>query len=175
MVSKLRPFGDDLALSAILPTDDPREQKRLDCHVRHFDHHFWQKECELLVLRGNLAKFSQNEKMRLALVHTVPTPPRRSEPPRQFVGHRPERVRPREHKRLDSQVRHFGHDLLQKDCEQIVPRGNTAIFSQKYEIRLALRILANVASPKPVLMIICGPPARALVTCAPLPLMLGFI
>ena len=91
------------------------------------------------------------------------------------MGHQPERVRPREHKRLDSQVRHFGHDLLQKDCEQIVPRGNTAIFSQKYEIRLALRILANVASPKPVLMIICGPPARVLVTCAPLPLMLGFI
>ena len=55
------------------------------------------------------------------------------------VGHRPKRVRPREHKRLDSQVRHFGHDLLQKDCEHIVPRGNTAIFSPKYDIRLALR------------------------------------
>ena len=45
---------------------------------------------------------------------------------------------PRERKRLDSQVRHFCHDLLQKDCELIVPRSNIAIFSQKDEIRLAL-------------------------------------
>ena len=138
MASKARLFGDDTALSAILASDDPREQKRLGRHVRHFNHDFWQQECESSVLRGNLAKFSQNEKMRLALVHTVPTPPRRSEPPRQIVGHRPERVRPREHKRLDSQVRHFGHDLLQKGCEHIVSRGNIATFSQKDEIRLAL-------------------------------------
>ncbi|CAN0166785.1 unnamed protein product, partial [Ascophyllum nodosum] len=74
-------FGDDLALSAILATDDPREQTRLDRHVRHFEHDFWQQECENSALRGNLAKFSQNEIMHPALVHTVPTPPRRSEPP----------------------------------------------------------------------------------------------
>ena len=35
-------------------------------------------------------------------------------------------------------MRHFGHDLLQKDCEHIVPRGNIATFSQKDEIRFAL-------------------------------------
>ena len=70
MVSKARLFGDDLALSAILATDDPRVQKRLDRHVRHFYQGFWQQEREHLVLRGNLAKFSQNEKMRLALVHS---------------------------------------------------------------------------------------------------------
>ena len=70
MASKVSLFGDDLALSAILATDDPREQKLLDHHVRHFDHDFWQQECEHLVLRGNLAKFFQNEKMRLALVPT---------------------------------------------------------------------------------------------------------
>ncbi|CAM9362301.1 unnamed protein product, partial [Ascophyllum nodosum] len=52
-------FGDDLALSAIRATDDPREQKRLDRHVRHFDPDFWQQECENSALRGNLAKFSQ--------------------------------------------------------------------------------------------------------------------
>ena len=81
MASKARLFGDDTALSAILASDDPREQKRLGRHVRHFDHDFWQQECENSALRGNLAKLSQNEKMCLALVHTVPTPPRRSEPP----------------------------------------------------------------------------------------------
>ena len=81
MASNARLFGDDTALSAILASDDPREQKRLGRHVRHFDHDFWQQACENSALRGNLAKFSQNEKMRLALVHTLPTPPRRSEPP----------------------------------------------------------------------------------------------
>ena len=81
MASKASLFGDDAALSAILASDDPREQKCLGRHVLHFDHDFWQHECENSALRGNLAKFSQNEKMRLALVHTVPTPPRRSEPP----------------------------------------------------------------------------------------------
>ena len=35
-------------------------------------------------------------------------------------------------------MRHFGHDLLQKDCEHIVPRGNIATFLQKDEIRFAL-------------------------------------
>ena len=35
-------------------------------------------------------------------------------------------------------MHHFGHDLLQKDCELIVPQGNIATFSQKDEIRLAL-------------------------------------
>ena len=81
MASKAHLFGDDTALSAILASDDLREQKRLGRHLRHFDHDFWQQGCENSALRGNLAKFSQNEKMRLALVHTVPTPPRRSESP----------------------------------------------------------------------------------------------
>ena len=81
VASKARLFGDDTALSATLASDDPREQKYLGRHVRHFDHDFWQQECENSALRGNLAKFYQNEKMRLALVHTVPTPSCRSEPP----------------------------------------------------------------------------------------------
>ena len=81
IASKARLFGDDTAPSATLASDDPREQKRLGNHVRPFDHDFWQQECENSAFRGNLAKFFQNEKMRLALVHTVPTPPRRSEPP----------------------------------------------------------------------------------------------
>ena len=57
MASKARLFGDDSTLSAILATDDPREHKRLGRQVCHFDH-------------DNLAKFSQNENLRLALLHT---------------------------------------------------------------------------------------------------------
>ena len=44
------------------------EQKRFGCQVRHSDHDFWQQEYEYIVLQGNLliARFSQNEEMRLA-------------------------------------------------------------------------------------------------------------
>ena len=70
MFSKARPFGDDSALSGILATDDPLEQNNLGRQVRHFDQEFWQEQCENIVLRGNLAKFSQNEDMRLALLPT---------------------------------------------------------------------------------------------------------
>ena len=68
MASKARLFGDDTALSAILATKDPREQKRLGRHVRLFDHELWQSTCENIVLHGNLANFSQNEEMHLALI-----------------------------------------------------------------------------------------------------------
>ena len=70
VASSARLFGEDLALSAILATDDPREQKRLGRQVRHFDHESWQHECEHIVLRGNLARFSQKMNMRLAFTHT---------------------------------------------------------------------------------------------------------
>ena len=70
MASKARLFGDDTALSAILATKDPREQKRLGRHVRLFDPELWCSECEHIVLHGNLAKFSQNEEIRPALIQT---------------------------------------------------------------------------------------------------------
>ena len=50
MASKACLFGYDSALSAILATDDPREQKRLGRQIRHFDHESWQQECENIVL-----------------------------------------------------------------------------------------------------------------------------
>ena len=70
MASKARLFGDDTALSAILASNDPREQKHLGRRVRHFDHELWQSHCKNIVLQGTLAKFSQNNEMRLALLQT---------------------------------------------------------------------------------------------------------
>ena len=67
VASKARLFGDSTTLSAILTSDDSREQKRLGRQVGHFDHDLWQTECENIVLRGNLANFFQYEEMRLAL------------------------------------------------------------------------------------------------------------
>ena len=68
IASKARLFGDDTAISANLASDDPREQERLGRRVRDFDHELWQSEYENIVLYGNLAKFSQNEEMHLALI-----------------------------------------------------------------------------------------------------------
>ena len=70
MASDARLFGDDSTLSAILATDDPCEHKRLGRQVRHFDHDSWLHERKHIALRGNLAKFSQNEDLRLTLLHT---------------------------------------------------------------------------------------------------------
>ena len=70
MASKARLFGDDTALSAILASNDPREHKYPWRQVRHFDPALWQDECEAIDLRGNLANFSQNEMMRVALENT---------------------------------------------------------------------------------------------------------
>ena len=68
--SKARLFGDETALSAILASDDPREQKRLGRQVRHFHPELWQSECENIVFHGNFAKCSPNEEMHLALIQT---------------------------------------------------------------------------------------------------------
>ena len=70
IASKAHLFADDTALSAILASDDPREQKRHGRHVRHFDPELWQSECENIVLHGNLAKFFHSEEMHLALIQT---------------------------------------------------------------------------------------------------------
>ena len=70
MASKARLFGDDTALSAILASNDPREQKHLGRRVRHFDHELWQSHCKNIVLQGTLANVSQNNEMRLALLQT---------------------------------------------------------------------------------------------------------
>ena len=59
------------AFGKILATDDPRVQKCLDRHIRHFEHDFWQQECEHLVLRGNLAKSSQKDEIRLLPLDTL--------------------------------------------------------------------------------------------------------
>ena len=41
-----------------------------DVQVRHFDNDTWLNKRENIAFRGNLAKFSQNENLRLALLHT---------------------------------------------------------------------------------------------------------
>ena len=50
----------------------------------------------------------------------------------------------------------LGHDLLQKDCEHIVPRGNMATLSQKDEIRLVLGHIDERRLAEACPIITCG-------------------
>lgn len=62
IVPNVRLFGHNTVLSAILASNDPREQNRLGCQVRHFDSAVWQDKREAIVLRSKLSK-----EMRVAL------------------------------------------------------------------------------------------------------------
>ena len=148
MASNARLFGDDLALSAILATDDPREKKRLDRHVRHFDHDFWQQECEHLVLRGDLAKFSLNQKIHLALVHTGQRRLPEASPHDKLWGIGLSACDPE------------STNVSTIKCATLTSsREATLQYSHKKKYALPLDTLANAASPKPALIIICGAPA----------------
>ena len=159
MASKVRLFGDDLALSVILATDDPREQTCLGHRVRYFDHDFWKQECEHLVLRSNLAKFFQNEKMRLAL---VPTGQRRlpeASPHDNSWGIGLSACDPESTNTLTVKCA----TLATTSCKKIAnisSREATMRHSHKnMRYALPLDILANAAPLKPALMITCGTPA----------------
>jgi ribA/ribD-fused uncharacterized protein len=70
MAGKARLFGDDEALAAMLATDDPAVVKKLGRTVRGFDAARWRAECEALVTRGNVAKFSQDPALKAFLLGT---------------------------------------------------------------------------------------------------------
>lgn len=70
MAEKARLFGDEATRARILATDSPREHKALGRTVANFDRATWQDACLDIVVRGNLAKFTQNPEMRAALLAT---------------------------------------------------------------------------------------------------------
>ena len=67
MASKARLFGDDTALSAILASNDPREQKGLGRCVRHFDHEQWQSHAKTLYYMSTLQNFPKTRRCTLPL------------------------------------------------------------------------------------------------------------
>ena len=80
MAEKARYFMDDDALSAIMRADHPRDQKQIGRRISGFDESEWQHTesngkpyCWNIVFRGNIAKFSQNPKLRATLMRTVGT------------------------------------------------------------------------------------------------------
>lgn len=70
MAEKARFFEDEETLNEIMDTDDPREQKRLGRLVEGFDENRWNEVAIEIVVKGNLAKFSQNPELKKILLDT---------------------------------------------------------------------------------------------------------
>ena len=92
--------------------------------MRPCHHELWQSHCENIVLQGNLAKFSQNNEMRLALLQNGDRRLAEATLSRQSVGHRPERLNPR----ASSPDPWYGKHLLGqalKNAREIFSRDST--------------------------------------------------
>lgn len=61
MAEKARTFGDAEALEAIMKSSDPKYQKAVGRSVKNFNPHIWEKVAMDVVLRANIAKFSDPE------------------------------------------------------------------------------------------------------------------
>ena len=70
MAEKARLFGDVDTLQKVLVSYEPMEQKKLGRRVQGYDDATWKAHRFDAVLRGNVAKFSQNEKLRDYLLST---------------------------------------------------------------------------------------------------------
>ena len=70
MAEKARIFGDDDTWQQIMASYDPMTIKKLGRKVRNFNAYVWKKNCQEVVKRGNLAKFSQNQKLLEYLLGT---------------------------------------------------------------------------------------------------------
>lgn len=70
MWSKAVLFGDTETAARVLETTDPKQAKAIGREVRGFDSAVWERERLGIVVRGNLAKFSQHEDLRRFLVGT---------------------------------------------------------------------------------------------------------
>ena len=67
MASKARLFGDDTALSAILASDDPREQKLLGHQVRHLTTSYGNPNAKILYFVATLRNFPKTRRCTLLL------------------------------------------------------------------------------------------------------------
>lgn len=73
MAEKARLFGDAEIARRIVEADGPQEAKALGREVRGFDGDTWKEHRSDVVVRGNLAKFSQNPLLAAFLTGTGET------------------------------------------------------------------------------------------------------
>ena len=63
-------FGDEAVAKSILSTDDASQIKALGRQVKNYDEHIWNGIRQIVVYKGLLAKFSQNEDLKDRLKST---------------------------------------------------------------------------------------------------------
>lgn len=72
MAEKGRLFGDTRAVEDILAATSPKEAKEIGRSVTGYQEPLWEEHRVSLVVRGNVAKFSQNPELGAFLVGTRP-------------------------------------------------------------------------------------------------------
>ena len=70
MYQKAICFGDEAVAKNILSTDDASQIKALGRQVKNYDEHIWNGIRQIVVYKGLLAKFSQNEDLKDRLKST---------------------------------------------------------------------------------------------------------
>ncbi|MBR8743129.1 NADAR family protein [Nocardiopsis sp. MG754419] len=70
MIEKARLFGDSETATRIAAAGHPKEAKELGRQVRDFDEQTWERERFEIAVRGNVAKFGQNEELLRYLLGT---------------------------------------------------------------------------------------------------------
>ncbi len=70
MAQKALLFGDKEVFEEIMNAETPKEYKALGRKVKNFDARVWDAQKEAIVLRGNIAKFSQNSELKEYLLST---------------------------------------------------------------------------------------------------------
>ena len=70
MYSKARLFGDDKIANRIMREHDVAKIKRLGREVSNFSQKVWDANKEIIIVKGLIAKFSQNEELKEKLLST---------------------------------------------------------------------------------------------------------
>ena len=70
MAEKARLFHDDIAYNKVMDATSPMIMKHVGRSVRGYDEHTWEAYRFNTVVRGNFAKFSQNEELKKYLLST---------------------------------------------------------------------------------------------------------
>lgn len=70
MTAKARLFGDDDVREKIMAASEPKEAKALGRQVRNFNDKVWVQKRFDIVVRGNIAKFTQNSELAKWLGNT---------------------------------------------------------------------------------------------------------
>lgn len=72
MHQKAELMGDCDTAAKIMTLDDPTKIKQHGREVKNFDNDLWEKNCQKIVEKGNMEKFSQNKNLREKLISTYP-------------------------------------------------------------------------------------------------------